>query len=164
MIRSPRLWLTVAGGWLVFCGLAHMGAHVWTFVLENGFGGLREFAMNAMKQARSADPLQPSMWRQFRVFSVSFGLLLLFTGAVDLLLAGIRADDRTVRAFALFSTLFWTAAFVPFAFVDPVIQPIVVALIAVPLHAITYVTAANPPSSSNSRTDDSTRSTSDGSL
>jgi len=164
MIRNPRLWLVVAGGWLVFCGLAHMSAHVWGFVLENGFGGLRAFAMNAMKQAHSADPLQPSMWRQFRMFSVSFGLLLFFAGLVDLVLAHIRADLAVVRAFALFGTLFWTAAFIPFAFVDPVIQPIVVALIAVPLHGITYLTAANPPSSSNERTVESTRSTSDASL
>jgi len=144
MIRSPRFWLTVAGAWLVVTGLAHTAAHVWSFVLENGMGGFREFAMNAMKQARSADPLHPSMWRQFRMFSVSFGLFLLFAGAVDLLLAFIRPHARVVRAFALLGTLFWTAAFVPFAFVDPVIQPIVVALIAVPLHAIVYVTAANP--------------------
>lgn len=145
MIRSPRVWLFVAGGWLVATGVAHMGAHVWVFVLENGIGGLREFAMNAMKQAHSADPLQPSMWRQFRTFSVSFGLLLLFTGAVDLVLAWLHADPRVVRAFALLGTLFWTAAFVPFALVDPVIQPIVVALVAVPLHGIVYVTASDPP-------------------
>ena len=38
-------------------------------------------------------------------------------------------------------TVFWTAAFVPFAFVDPVILPIVIAAIAVPLHALAWLTA-----------------------
>jgi hypothetical protein len=127
---------------LLLTGLAHTTAHVWTFVLENGMVGLREFAMNAMKQARSPDPLQPSLWRQFRMFSLSFSLLLLFTGGANILLARIRTSKETLRTFALFGTVFWTVAFIPFAFVDPVIQAIVVAVIAVPLHAIAYVTAS----------------------
>lgn len=142
MLRSPRVWLYVAGGWLIATGLAHMGAHVWTFVLENGMVGLREFAMNAMKQAQSTDPLRPSLWRLFRMFSVSFSLLLLFAGFANVLLAWTGAPARTLKVFALFGTVFWTLAFVPFAFVDPVIQPIVAAVIAVPLHAIAYVTAS----------------------
>ena len=76
MIHNPRFWLSVAGLWLIAAGCAHTAMHVWTFVLENGIGGLREFAVNAMKQAQSPDPLMPSMWRQFRMYSVSFGLLL----------------------------------------------------------------------------------------
>lgn len=142
MIRSPRLWLAIAGAWLIAFGLAHTAAHVWTLVLENGIVGLREFAMNAMKQAYSTDPLAPSMWRMFRVFSVSFGLLLIFAGTANVVLVSTRAPLSTLRSFALFGTVFWTLAFVPFAFIDPVIQPIVAAVIAVPLHAIAYVTAA----------------------
>ena len=141
MLRNPRFWLTVAGAWLIVTGLAHTTAHVWTFVLENGIGGLREFAMNAMKQARSPDPLMTSMWRQLRMFSVSFSLLLFFTGGMDLLFSRIEAPRRVLAHVALFGTVFWTVAFIPFAFVDPVIQSIVVAFIAVPLHAIAYVTA-----------------------
>ena len=143
MIRSPRLWLTIAGAWLIALGLAHTAAHIWTFVLENGIVGLREFAMNAMKQAYSTDPLAPSMWRLFRLFSMSFGLLLVFAGTANVVLVSTRAPLRTLRAFALFGTLFWTLAFVPFAFIDPVIQPIVAAVVAVPLHAIAYLTAAS---------------------
>lgn len=141
MLRSPRVWLFAAGGWLIVAGLAHAAAHVWTFVLENGMVGLREFAMNAMKQAQSPDPLRPSLWRQFRLFSVSFSLLLLFAGSVNFLLAWTRAPLDFVRTFTLFATVFWTLAFIPFAFVDPVIQSIVVAAVAVPLHAIAFVTA-----------------------
>ena len=142
MIRNPRFWFALAGGWLVFGGLAHAAAHTWSFVLENGMLGLREFAMNAMKQAQSPDPLRPSMWRQFRLFSTSFALLLLFTGGLNLLLARVPVPARTLRDIALFATVFWTLAFVPFALIDPVIQAIAVALIAVPLHGIAYVTAA----------------------
>lgn len=126
MLRNPRFWLAVAGSWLVVSGLAHTMYHVWTFVLENGVGGLREFAMNAMKQARSPDPLTPSMWRQFRMFSVSFGLLLFFSGGMNLLLSRITVSRAVLAHVALFGTLFWTIAFIPFAFVDPVIQSIVV--------------------------------------
>lgn len=142
MLRNPRVWLYAAGGWLIVAGLAHTAAHVWTFVLENGMIGLREFAMNAMKQAQSTDPLRPSLWRTFRMFSISFGLLLLFAGFADVLLAWTKAPPRTLGAFALFGTVFWALAFVPFAFIDPVIQPIMIVAVAVPLHAIAYVTAA----------------------
>jgi type IV secretory pathway VirB3-like protein len=31
---------------------------------------------------------------------------------------------------------------VPFAFIDPVIQPIIVSVVAVPLHALAYLTAS----------------------
>lgn len=142
MLRNPRLWFYLAGAWLIVAGLAHTTAHIWTFVLENGMLGMREFAMNAMKQAPSTDPLAPTLWRQFRLFSVSFGLLLLFAGSANVVLAWTKAPTRTLKAFALFATVFWTLAFIPFAFVDPVIQSIVVAALAVPLHGLAYVTAA----------------------
>jgi len=141
MLRSPRVWLYAAGGWLVLMGLVHTGVHVWTFVLENGLVGQREFAMNAMKQAYSLEPLQPTMWTTLRAFSVSFALLLLFSGSVCILLAWNGSSARVLRSYALLGTVFWTAAFIPFAFVDPVIQPIVIAVIAVPLHALAWLTA-----------------------
>ena len=154
MLRNPKFWLYAAGGWLLLSGVTHGVMHTWSFALENGVAGMREFAINQMKQTQSFDPLQPSLWGQFRTFSVSFGLLLVFAGAVDMLLAWAHAPVRFIRTFALFATLFWTAAFVPFAFLDPVIQAIVVAAVAVPLHGIAYLTAdlsvqadeARPPS------------------
>ncbi len=141
MLRNPRVWLWAAGLWLLLCGAAHGAAHVWMFVLENGFFGMREFAMNAMKQAESFDPLRPTLWRQFRMLSVSFGLLLAFTGSVNIVLAWSRAPASGIRPFALLGTVFWTVAFGLYAFVDPVLQGILVAAVAVPLHAIAYVTA-----------------------
>ena len=106
MLRSPRVWLYAAGAWLVLAGLAHTGPHVWTFVLENGLVGQREFAMNAMKQAYSLDPLQPSMWTTFLAFSVSTSLLLLFSGAVGITLAWIASPPRILRGYALLGTIF----------------------------------------------------------
>ena len=141
MLRSPKFWLYAAGGWLLLTGAAHGVMHTWSFALENGVAGMREFAINQMKQTQSFDPLQPSLWGQFRTFSVSFGLLLIFAGTVDVMLAWASAPVRFVRSFALFATLFWTAAFIPFAFLDPVIQALVVAAVAVPLHGIAYLTA-----------------------
>lgn len=141
MLRNPRFWMYAAGSWLLLAALAHGIAHVWMFVLENGFYGMREFAMNAMKQGSSIDPLRPSMWRQFRMFSVGFGLLLVLAGAVDLLLARTSIPAPALRSLALFFTVFWTAAFGLFAFVEPVLQAILVCAVAVPLHAIAYVTA-----------------------
>jgi hypothetical protein len=153
LLRSPRVWLYAAGGWLILTGLAHMSAHVWVYVLEEGISGQHAFAVNAMKQAFSLDPLQPSMWRQFRVFSVSFGLLLLFTGLVDVALAWTNADPRTLRTVSLLATVFWTLAFIPYAFVDPVIQPIVVTIVAVPLHGIAYLTAGEEAARAGEPTD-----------
>jgi hypothetical protein len=53
----------------------------------------------------------------------------------------IRGSRAGMDRVALFGTVFWTAAFIPYAFVDPVIQPIVIAAIAVPLHALAWLTA-----------------------
>ena len=141
MLRSPRVWLYAAGLWLISAALAHAGFHVWTLVLENGLVGLEEFAMNSMKQAVSTDPLAPSLWRTHRMLSVSFSLFLAFAGSVNVVLAWIDAPRHVIRALTLFSTVFWTLAFVPLAFVDPVIQPVLIAMVAVPLHAIAYLTA-----------------------
>jgi hypothetical protein len=142
MLRNPRVWLYAAGGWLIVTGLAHLGGHVWGFVLENGMVGQREFAMRAMKQAFSTDPLQPSLWRLMRALNAAFGLFLIFAGTVDVLLGWLDAPPRIKTAFTLFGTLFWTCTFTLFAFVDPVIQPLVIAMVAVPLHGIAWVTAS----------------------
>ncbi len=149
VLRSPRVWLRVAAAWLIVSGLTHLGWHVWTLVLENGMIGLREFAMGAMKQARSSEPLHPSLWRQMRAFSVSFGLLLLFAGAVDAFVSGSSIPRRAQRGYALLATVFWTLAFAPFAFVDPVIVPILISAVAVPLHAIAYAAACLPEEDSS---------------
>lgn len=141
VFRSPRVWLYAAGSWLIVTAVAHSGGHVWTFVLENGLVGQREFAMNAMKQALSSDPLQPSMWRLLRMFSVSFSLFLIFGGAITVMLTWMAAPLRLLRSVALFCTVFWTVAFGLYVFVDPVIQPILIAGVAVPLYAIAWVTA-----------------------
>lgn len=142
MSRNPRIWLYAAGFWLISAALAHTAAHVWTLVLENGIVGLEQFAMNAMKQAGSTDPLTPSLWRTHRMLSASFSLFLLFAGGVNVILAWIDAPRQVMRALTLFGTVFWTLAFIPLAFVDPVIQPILIVMVAVPLHAIAYLTAA----------------------
>jgi hypothetical protein len=130
-----------AGLWLVMSAVGHGTAHVWSFVLEHGMYGMREFAMNAMKQAPSAEPLRPTLWGQFRALSMGFGLLLLFAGGVDIMLAWTRAPHRTIASFSLFATAFWTAAFGLFAFVEPLLQGILVSMVAVPLHAIAYTTS-----------------------
>lgn len=125
--------------------LGHLGWHVWGVVLEHDTAaGLREFAMNAMKQARSLDPLQPSMWRVHRLYSLSLALLWLLGALVDLVFTAIRAPRRVLASLALLQTLFWTLAFIPFAFVDPVIQPLIFVGGAVPLHGIAYLTLTAP--------------------
>lgn len=142
VLRSSRLWLYVAGGWLILGGVAHLGYHVWGLVLENDVsGGLREFAMQAMKQAQSPDPLRPSLWRVFRLYSVSLALLWLFAGIVDIAAAFGDVPHRVRTGISLIQTVFWTTAFIPFAFLDPVIQPMIVVGLAVPLHGIAYITA-----------------------
>jgi hypothetical protein len=141
VLRNPRVWLVAAGGWLIVAGLAHATAHIWLFLLENELYGMREFAVDAMKQAESLDPLRPSLWTQFRLFSAGYGLLLFFTGVGNLLLWWTRVPAETLRVFTLLETVFWTFAFGLFAFLDPVLQPIVVAAVAVPLHAVAFLTA-----------------------
>lgn len=141
VLRSSRVWLYVAGGWLLLGALGHLGWHVWGVVLENDTSaGLREFAMNAMKQAQSPDPLRPSMWRTYRLYSVSMALLWLLGGLMDVVFAATDAPRKVLADLTLLQTVFWTLAFVPFALVDPVIQPLLVVAGAVPLHGIAHMT------------------------
>jgi hypothetical protein len=67
--------------------------------------------------------------------------MLFLAGSINLLFARSDIPRRFQANVALLGTVFWTIAFIPYAFVDPVIQSIVVAFIAVPLHAIAYLTA-----------------------
>ena len=146
MLRSPRVWLFAAGGWLLLGGVVHLAWHVWAVLLENGVEGQRAFAIGAMRQAYLVEPLAPSLWRVFRMLSASFALWLLFAGSVNVALAWTGAEARTLRAIALLGTLFWTAAFVPYAFLDPVLGALVVAGVAVPLHGIAFLTASEEAS------------------
>lgn len=141
MLRNPRVWLYASGGWLIFAGIGHLGYHFWWVMLEHGMVGQREFAMNAMKQTFSLEPLEPSMWRVFRMLSANFGLMLIFAGAIDVILAWTNAAARTMRSIALFGTAFWTVAFIAVAFVDPVTEPLLVSIVAVPMHGIAYLLA-----------------------
>lgn len=142
MLRSPRMWLYVAGGWLVLGGLAHLGFHTWAFVLENRTAaGFWEFAMNAMKQATSPGLPRHSMWSLFRAYGIGLGLLWVFAGVVDLVLAFSDAAPRLVARLSFVQTAFWALAFLPLAFLDPVAVPLAIVAMAVPLHGIAYLTA-----------------------
>lgn len=141
MLRKPRTWLFAAGFWLIAAGLAHLGSHVWTYVLGNGMDGQRDFAMRAMKQSFSLDLLRPSLWRTFLAMSVSMALLFLFAGCVTVLLGWIRPPLRVLSGYALFSTVFWTVAFSAWLFVDPVIQPVLAAGVVVPVFGLAWMTA-----------------------
>ena len=141
LLRSPRSWCFVAGGWLVLMGLAQLGWHLWAVVFEHAMVGQREFAMNAMKQAFLLEPLQPSLWRRHRMLSVSLGLFFTFAGAMPLLLASVRAEPRVIAAFGLFGSVFWALVFLPYAFFDPVALPLATVALAVPLHGTIWLTA-----------------------
>lgn len=167
MLAKPHLWLRVAGAWLLAAGLAHLAGHYWSLVLENGSVGMREFAMTTMRQVRSPDPLNPSMWRQFRLYSATLGLLLLFAGSVAVVLSGRETPVGTMRRYALTATLFWTVYFLLCVFVNPVIQPLMIAAVAVPLHGGAYLAASYAEATDASRQESrpaSTASTSDSSL
>ena len=141
MLRNPRTWAFAASGWLVLMGLAQLGLHVWGVVQEHAMQGQRGFAMDAMKQAFFPEPLQPSLWRRYRMLNVSLALFYLFAGAVPGLLAWMRVGPRVLASFALFGTVFWTLTFVPYAFSDPVALPLAAAAVSVPLHGTTWLTA-----------------------
>lgn len=140
-MRNPRFWCGAAGAWLLLMGVAQFVLHVWGVALEHAMIGQQDFAMQAMKQAFSLEPLQPSLWRRHRMLSASLGFFFVFAGAVPLLLTALRSDDRTVAAFSLLGTVVWTGAFVAYAFYDPVALPLVTAAMAVPLHGTAWLAA-----------------------
>src|SRR5690554_966140 len=141
MLRNPRVWAYAAGWWLIVAGLVQLASHVWGVHLEPAMLGQREFAMEAMKQAFGLEPLRPSLWRVHRMLGTSVGLLLVFAGLVPTVLAFSGAPGRVLASCALLGTVFWTVAFGYYAFVDPVILPLLAAGGAVPLHGILWLTA-----------------------
>ncbi len=138
-MTQPRIWLRVAGAWLLLAGAAHMGWHVYSVVLEHGMIGLREFAMNAMKQAQFFEPLTPSLWLHYRLYGMLFSIFLLFGGSVDLILSTDDTPRAAQSRYALMATLFWTVTFGLIAFLTPVIQPLAIVAVAVPLHGAAYI-------------------------
>lgn len=141
MLRSPRVWAFAASGWLLVMGLTQLGLHVWGVLGEHAMQGQRGFAMDAMKQAFFLEPLQPSLWRRYRMLDASLGLFYVFAGVVPGLLAWLNAESRILAAMALFGTVFWTLTFVPYAFSDPVALPLATAAVSVPLHGTMWLTA-----------------------
>lgn len=139
ILNHPRIWAWAAGGWLIVGDIAQAGLHLWQVAGEHGMAGELEFAMNAMKQAFFLEPLQPSLWRRYRMLSGSLALFFVFGGAVPCMLAWLRTDLRTLAAAALLSTVFWTGVFGFYAFFDPVVLPLAVAAVAVPLHATLWL-------------------------
>lgn len=141
MLRNARVWAYATGGWLLVAGGLQWAAHVWGVAGEHAMIGQREFAMDAMKQAFSLAPLQPSLWRSYRMLSASLGLFFVYGGMVPILLAWARVSAPALAGMALFGTVFWTLAFALYAFADPVLLPLVTAAVAVPLHALVWLTA-----------------------
>jgi hypothetical protein len=75
------------------------------------------------------------------MLSASFGALLVFAGAANVLLAWLPTPLHMVRTFAFFGTLFWTLGFAFYVFVEPVSFPILTSVAAVPMHALAWLTA-----------------------
>ena len=141
MLRSPSFWLRLAGGWLLIAGVAQLAIHLWSYALGHELVGLRELAMEAMRQARTTEPLAPSLWQIFRANGVTVGLLTGFLGVVPLLLAGPGAAPELRSSYAVAATVLWTVAFLLIALSDPVLLPMLTAGLAVPLHGLVYVTS-----------------------
>lgn len=142
MLRNPRVWAYAAGWWLIVAGLVQLVSHVWGVHLEQAMEGQRAFAMDAMKQAFGLQPLRPSLWRTHRMLSASLALLLIYAGAVPIVLTLAGLSTRLLAVFALLGTAFWTAAFAYYAFVDPVVLPLFASGGAVVLHGLIWLAAA----------------------
>lgn len=132
-------WSAIGAYFLLFTFLAHSIGHYLFYVSESSFDAERVSLMNTMK-AYVADKIlfQTSMWTLLKMFSLSFSLLFLFAGLLNLLILKSDLPEAFLSKVALFNAVFWLVSLLLFAILNPAIQPIAICLTASLLFGISY--------------------------
>lgn len=103
-----KIWFAVGSYFLLLSSVGHLVGHFIFYVNEMSFDAERGSLMNTMK-AYVADKMmfQTSMWTLLKMFSLSFSLLFLFAGLMNLLILRSDLPETFLPKVALFNTLFW---------------------------------------------------------
>ena len=142
MNKRFRLWYNLASYFLLLSAITHATGHYLFYLDESGFASDRVALAEAMK-GYLADTfiLNTSMWTLLKMFSLSFSLLFLFAGLINLLLIRSNLPADAMKRVAKFHLLFWLASLLLFLSLHPAIQPIVICATASSLFAIALTQA-----------------------
>lgn len=139
-----KIWFAIGVIFLLFTFLAHSVGHYLFYVNESSFETERVSLMNTMK-AYIADKMlfQTSMWTLLKMFSVSFSLLFLFAGLMNLVILKSDLPEAFLSKVALFNAVFWFASLLLFAILNPAIQPLAICLAASLFFGVSYYLSRN---------------------
>lgn len=142
--RIMKIWFAAGSYFLFLAVLMHASGHFVFYINESGFDSERVSLMNTMK-AYIADKMlfQTSMWTLLKMFSMSFSLLFLFAGSMNLLILKGDLPTDFLQKVALFNAIFWFVSFLLFTILNPAIQPISICFIASLLFGISYLLSRN---------------------
>jgi hypothetical protein len=134
-----RIWFVIGAIFLLFAFLAHSVGHYLFYVNESSFEAERVSLMNTMK-VYIADKIlfQTSMWTLLKMFSMSFSLLFLFAGSMNLLILKSDLPEPFLSKAALFNAVFWFVSLLLFFILNPAIQPLAICLAASLFFGVSY--------------------------
>lgn len=130
---------SIGSYFLLLAVLGHSMGHFLFYMYESRFDAERTSLMNTMK-AYIADRMffDTSMWTILKMFSMSFSLLFIFSGLINLLILKSDLPDEFLQKVALFNAVFWFVSLILFSALNPAIQPILICLIAAILFGTSY--------------------------
>jgi len=128
----------VASYWLLISAVGHSIGHYFYYIDVAGFTERRASLYAAMQGYVADGLLGTSMWEILQMFSLSFSLLLLFTGLINLVLDRLELSAAAFRKITVTNLSLWLLGLISFAFLHPVIQPLLIAGVAGVLYGLSW--------------------------
>lgn len=134
-----KIIFSIGSYFLLLAFVGHSFGHFLFYIYESRFDAERTSLMNSMK-AYIADRMffDTSMWTLLKMFSMTFSLLFLFAGLMNLMILKSNLPDEFLQRTALFNSVFWFISLVLFSALNPAVQPIVICLITTVLFGTSY--------------------------
>lgn len=138
-MRLGRFFFKIGAWWLLVAAAAHSVGHYLFYIDESRFTPERLEVARRMQELVADPVLDGSLWRMLQVFSLSFGLFLLFAGVSSLVLLRGKPGGALLQRMAHFNAIFWGGAFVLIFLIYPMIEPLIIAGVAIILFGLARV-------------------------
>ncbi len=136
MRQKSRLFLRLAGGWLVLVNLGHTWGYYSAFVSRNLLDDRRQAAYELMKEPVGGGIMDPSFWTVLQMLALELSFFLAFAAITSFWIAN-QPDQALHRGFARISAVIFGLSTIAFFIVHPQINAFVIAAVA----ALLYSTA-----------------------
>lgn len=139
-----KIWFAIGSYFLLLSSIGHLVGHFLFYVNESSFDAERVSLMNTMKAYITDKMLfQTSMWTLLKMFSMSFSLLFLFAGLINLFILKSDLPQKFLQKVAIFNSSFCFVSFLLFAILNPAVQPLTNCLISSMMFGCSYYFSRN---------------------